>query len=124
MIKEAMENERRQSMANEQGLLKKLQAVENDRKALISRAEQNDQKARDYEDVLEKLTTQVEKDRRDSMAYQKSATDKIRLLEKKNTDMAGEVDQRKAKNAEDERALRQLYESIKEKEKKYNEYIQ
>lgn len=27
-IKEAMENERRQSMANEQGLLKKLQAVE------------------------------------------------------------------------------------------------
>lgn len=124
MIKEAMENERRQSMANEQGLLKKLQAVENERKALISRAEQNDQKARDYEDVLEKLTTQVEKDRRDSMAYQKSATDKIRLLEKKNTDMAGEVDQRKAKNAEDERALRQLYESIKEKEKKYNEYIQ
>jgi|JI61114DRNA_FD_contig_21_7651603_length_638_multi_5_in_0_out_0_1 hypothetical protein len=58
------------------------------------------------------------------MAYQKSATDKIRLLEKKNVEMVSEIDQRKAKNAEDERALRQLYESIKEKERKYNEYIQ
>lgn len=124
MIKQAMEDERRQSMANEQGLLKKLQNVENEKKSLLSKAEQNEQKAREYEDILEKLTVEVDRDRRESMAYQKGATDKIRLLEKKNTDMAGEIDQRKAKNAEDERALRQLYDSIKDKEKKYNEYVQ
>jgi hypothetical protein len=120
MIKDAMDNERRQSMANEQNLFKKLQAVENEKKALLSRADQNDEKARQYEDILEKLTTEVEKDRRESMVYQKNATDKIRTLEKKNIDLSSEVDNSKAKHVEDERVLRQLYDSIKEKERKYN----
>jgi hypothetical protein len=58
------------------------------------------------------------------MAMQKGATDKIKALERQNAELGNVVGVSKEKQAEDERRLRELYESIKEKEGKYKEYIQ
>lgn len=54
------------------------------------------------------------------MAMQKGASDKIKVLEKQNTDLNSAIGAAKNRQSEDERKLRELYESIKEKERKYN----
>lgn len=74
-------------MVNEENLLRKLKQVEEEKKGLLGKASQNEEKARQYEDILEKLTQEVERDRRESMALQKGATDKIKNLERQNTDL-------------------------------------
>lgn len=61
-------------MANEQGLLMKLKQIENQKRGLIDKARDNEGKAKEYEDILEKLTTEVQRDRRESMLQQKNAT--------------------------------------------------
>lgn len=75
-----MEKERRQSVVNEENLLRKLKQVEDEKKGLLGKASQNEQKAREYEEILDKLSNEVEVQRRESMAYQKGATDKIKIL--------------------------------------------
>jgi hypothetical protein len=96
-----MEKKRRQSTVNEDNLLRKHKQVEDEKKGLLTKANQNEEKARDDEHILDNLSHEVEVQRGESMAMQKGATDKIKALKRQNAELSNAERASKERQAED-----------------------
>ena len=98
---------------NEEGLMRKLKALDDEKTRLLRQLEAQEGKSREQEMILRNVENQYEKERRNTVENMRDQAARIRDLEKQNADIHSQGGYR----------VKELEDGIREKERKLQEYI-
>lgn len=113
MLKADFEKERRQSVLNEEGLVRKLKSLDDEKSRLLRQVEAQEGKAREQERILRSVENEYERERRNTIDNAREQAARIKDLERQNADIHNQGGYK----------IKELEEGIRDKERKLQDYI-